>query len=91
MKHGLQRLLRFHNRSLDLSSAIEVAVKTAGCRTAGATSLPPASDRLSSKVVERNQPTSVMKSVCAVVRIGEAGADGKKCGTDAELNNERQE
>ena len=32
-----------------------------------------------------------MRSVCAAVSVGEAGADGKKCGIDAELNDEGQE
>jgi hypothetical protein len=41
-----------------------------------------------SEVVERNGRLNVMRSACAAVRIGEAGADGKKCGIDAELNDE---
>jgi hypothetical protein len=44
-----------------------------------------------SEVVERNGRLNVMRSACAAVRIGEAGADGKKCGIDAELNDEGQE
>jgi hypothetical protein len=35
---------RFHNRSLDLPAAIEVAIKTAGCRTPCVTSLLPTLD-----------------------------------------------
>jgi hypothetical protein len=41
-----------------------------------------------SEVVERNGRLNVMRSACAAVRIGKAGADGKKCGIDAELNDE---
>ena len=44
-----------------------------------------------SEVVERNGRLSVMRSAYAVIRVGEAGADEKKCGIDAELNDEGQE
>jgi hypothetical protein len=32
-----------------------------------------------------------MRSACTAIRVGEAGADEKKCGIDVELNDESQE